>query len=797
MIKKSLLVLMFFCFLCLTGFYGHEMAVAQSDGDSTPELQPTLEESDGPLRFNQLGYGRQTLQGGSGVARYNLNIPAHWALTDGVELTLDFQTFVSRSDEQFLTGGWLTVEFNGVVLDTIVLDRNSSQSITWSIPPEALVSTTGRYLLQVTLRGNRSCDPRRDVDAIVIIHPSSQFMLPHEIVTPPRNLHQLPYPIQQNSFLPDAAVLVIPDAPTTKEMQAAFTVAAAFGRIAPRLALPLMPLNMVTPEIRNTHHLVIVGQTGSFPELEDVPFPAPESAGLDATVSDGLIQMAISPWNNSKVVLFVGGQSDEAAVKAAQALAFGMLRTGSRPDVAVVEQVDPAQTAYSLLLGRTLDRDLTLGDLGYGMETLNGPGVARLDIEFFVPLGQALAAEELASVDLVFSHSKLLNYASSGLVVQLNDERVGSARLSDDTADQARTSVILPESAIRPGINQLSFIAELSPLRDCGSTGPESTWLTIHPLSAIHLPLAPQLEPAARATTLNQYPIPFSYEPTLSTTLFVLSPADPPSWGAAAQIASDLGRRVSGTVLDMKVAYADDVPEAILQTHNLLIVGRASNLPIVAELADHLPAPFAPGSDYVEDERLPITYRVPSDRSLGYLELLPAPWNPEHTIMAVLGNSAGGVQAATAALTSSAQRRKLTGNLIIVDGEQLFVPAFLPQVGMAEQTNATPASSEVISESLPIVMVATPTIVADQTATPPAAVTPVSDVFAAAATNAATTVRENRTAEEAPLSPARSLPSEVTVVDNAPSDWPILLFLATGSMALLVVGVYYWRRRFL
>jgi hypothetical protein len=393
--------------------------------------------------------------------------------------------------------------------------------------------------------------------------------------------------------------------------------------------------------------------------------------------------MVVSPWNHIKVALVVGGNTDVAVVKAAQAVSSTVIRTGNRLDAALVEDVNALDT-----LSGFLATDRTLADLGYGVEILDGSGLSRFDLEFNVPPGQTVVAEEEAALNLIFNHSSLLDYTRSGLVLRVNNEPVGSVRLSDVSTSLVSQQIVIPRTAIHAGVNQLTLLAELSPLAECDTLGRDSLWLNIQPESSLHLPLGPAQDAVVGAVTLDGYPEPFTFDQTLSTTAFVLPANDPVAWDVAAKLAFDLGKYVNGVVLDVIVAYGHDVPEAVRQGRDLLIVGRPTTLPILAEINDRLPAPFTPGSDRVVDERLAVAYRIAPEIGLGYVEFLPAPWDSNRTVIAVLGTAEGGLRAAATALLTPEQRRKFAGDFVVVQGSQVFTPAVLTAAGAAEGSEA-------------------------------------------------------------------------------------------------------------
>ncbi|MFL5802005.1 MAG: hypothetical protein ACJ8CR_09735, partial [Roseiflexaceae bacterium] len=178
---------------------------------------------------------------------------------------------------------------------------------------------------------------------------------------------------------------------------------------------------------------------------------------------------------------------------------------------------------------------------------------------------------------------------------------------------------------------------------------------------------------------------------------FVLAPNDPTGWNIAAHVGVDLGRQMQGTLVDLAVAYANAVPEQLRKERDLLLIGRPGALALMSELGSALPAPFAPGSGLASEPDATVAYRTTHDASLGYLELLPAPWSAERSVLAVLGSTGQGLTWAGAALTTPKLRGALTGNLAVIRGDQIDSRDTRPKatVALATQPAATAQPEEV------------------------------------------------------------------------------------------------------
>ncbi len=325
----------------------------------------------------------------------------------------------------------------------------------------------------------------------VIVSSTSQFALLYDEVAPITDLTLLPRPLyQRNAVFPVPTYLVIPDAPSTQEMQAALTVAAAFGRMTSgNQSLTMLPLGRLSDEIRNSSNLILLGKTPFFSTLP-APWTAATLVPAAMLPDDGRLQLAVSPWNGARAVLIISGDSDMGVVKAAQALSNNNIQTSGRSDLAVVAEVgaasqSPDQQAVLSFPVKTH----TFADLGYGIITLTGAGSMDSFFKFVIPPG--MVADNDSYLDLTFDNSPAADLTASDLSVYINGKAIGGAVLSPQTTSVTTQRLRIPLTVLLPGANQLRIQATLVPLTLCSSPGNTNLWLTILPESVLSLPLKP------------------------------------------------------------------------------------------------------------------------------------------------------------------------------------------------------------------------------------------------------------------------------------------------------------------
>jgi len=633
-------------------------------------------ETEDQVTFSMLGLQDQIMHGPYSTLSTRFNAPSSWVLKPGAKLLLNINVSSSSASGTLNpagadAGASLQISLNDVVLENIFL-TDGFQTVEIAIPPQALTSNRldARHELVIFLNAAIDCD--FDHQTTVLIQSSSSIFLPHELIAPELDLSRFPKPIYQpSSFRPENVLILVSETPTASELKAALSVVAGFGRITGnKQPVSLVPIGQLSAERKANSHIIAVGKPESFSILGEVQFPVPVNGSAinaaNIATDDGLIQIAHSPWNQAFTVLYVGGKTDVGVVKAAQALTFGRILTGSQSDLAIVSDVS---SVYQI---PAVSENRSFASLGQDVQTISGTGTGILEYQFYVPPGQTSGVNPY--LELVFTHSALMDLNRSGAVMMLNGQSIGSFRFTEESARQVNTIQFgLPDYAIRPGNNQLEIQADLETNNQCSVLSSDGLWMTVSPTSLIHLPLVPvEFGEYSVAQNLSAYPYPFAANPNLAETAIVLPSKNLVAWNVAGSILADLGNRFAGALITLEVVFANAVNDDIRSRFDLLIVGMASELPIIAELNSEMPAPFNEGGNIANEGGLVVNYKIPEGVDMGYLQFLPSPWGSQRAIVAVLGSSTQGLEWAGTALSDSQFRSQLSGNFVVVNDKQIF-----------------------------------------------------------------------------------------------------------------------------
>lgn len=660
---------------------------ATTPADGAAETSPVLLQGENVYSFSDLGYSDEIMNGPYDYLRFRFRLPETWVLNDQTVLQLKIKNIVSStgsiSESELLaaTGATLDISFNSVWVTTLVLDWSGERIVTVPIPAKALISETGQYTLSLYLDAGIDC--LFDHQTTVVVSAESAIDLPHTLIAPKIDLTQFPRPIYQENSLASntlapkeaapALVLVTPNQPSQGELQAALTLSAGFGYLTGgNLPVNMIPVSALTAELRSSSNLFFVGKGAGFDILSQAALPAAFDGtkfnAPDAQPEDGVIQAAVSPWSPMNVVAVISSETDAGMIKAAQAASSGTIRVGSRPDLAIVSEITQKE------LIETVPVDRTLADLGYVSLQMGGMRynpVDYMDVLFYVPAGQTIDGE--AYVDVVFNNSSMLNLEQSGLSLLLNGYTIGGVNYTLESAEKITSQKIpIPGFLLKPGMNLLTIQANNHPLNICSDINYENAWTTLYDQTLIHLPLKPAEAKAVGFPTLGNMTDFLTASPNLETVTFIVVPNSMEALSAASTIAYDLGVQVIGDMVELKAAFADQSLDDFRQDQEVVLVGKPSELPMVAELGDKLPAPFDDGSNVANESIFRVIYRLPANTSLGYLELVESPWTTGRNILAVLGSTDAGVLDSANAMTNSVLRNQLAGNFAVVRGEQII-----------------------------------------------------------------------------------------------------------------------------
>ncbi len=621
---------------------------------STPAPSPTpIPIPSVDVTFEELGHSTFQLAE-SGSRKIDLYLPRHFAPNSGGSY-LDLIT--SHTPPEPEKPSVIRVTLNSAPLAVITLSPENTEPTVHRLYLRNTPLTPGRNELNISLDSGAVCNVRgARVD--VSVDGSSSFHLEYSLAQHSPDLAVYPVPFFERSFEYEPVYVVLPENPSATDLSAAATVAAGLGKFSNgEIRLAFVLDTQISADIRNNHHLIVVGKNGANRLLDQLDLPPRPD---DPVLSDehGVIQELISPWNRVRMILVVTGGSDEGLFKASRALNQEAQLLGMQGSVAIVQTVlspDPTEN-------RQPDADVTLADLGYEEEVVYGTRPHTLDYYFYMPPGCAAAEEARFTLD--FGHAAIASPTQSTLEIYFNEVPVYSVLLDESNANEGSLELSLPSWLIHPDRNgiRISIEMNLDSEDKCLFLDAQHLWAVVYSRSHIRLACASQ----DVGPSLDLFPYPFNMRPNLSGLLLILP--DRPGqldYDLMLKVAAGLGAADRGDSLTLRVTTADLVTQQDRQDRDLLVIGRPSVHSLMTELNAVLPQPFEPGSDQLQPHTESLVLALDPSWSVGIIEELAAPWDPQRTVLVLTGTTDEGVALASTGLFS--RRDALAGNVALVE----------------------------------------------------------------------------------------------------------------------------------
>ena len=414
--------------------------------------------------------------------------------------------------------------------------------------------------------------------------------------------------------------------------------------------------------------------------------------GQAVAKEDGIVQEFLSPWDDNKAILILTGLSNEAVRKASQAMSSETRFPGMTGPVALVQDILSPLEINNFAPAT----EFTFADIGYLDRTITGQGLSSLNYFFDIPYGWQLTKD--AGVDIYFTHSQLVDYEDSIISVILGQQPVASIALNDKTAVNGHIHLDLADKIRSSPDIRLRIETDMSlPDEECADLGSNRAWLHVQNHSKFFLP---HNKSDNFDFNLNDFPHPFNQNSAL-TDLIIALPDTPTieEWETVLSLAARLGNSAAGKTILPVVTMGDTRAEELANYH-VIAIGQPSRNALIREVNPQLPQPFLPGSDQIEQRLDDIVFRLPPGTSLGYLQLIPSPWDGKRAFLAITGTTIESVRW-SASIPTYQPWLLNDGNLALVRSNRTVNTIDTRQL---TKSSAAVAVATAVSEMTPVAM---------------------------------------------------------------------------------------------
>ncbi len=570
-----------------------------------------------------------------------------------------FKLHLSHGKKLLPQSSDLTIALNDEPVASLILSpTNAAKSwVAVELPVDALQAGTNTLLFRINQRlHKKGCGDVGATGLWTKIWSDSALELDGADVPGRLDLARFPHPFDTLSTVGDSpqATMVLPAQPNAAELTVAAQVAAALGRAAGWKKPPLEALtyDQLNEEGAKENHLIAIGSGQRNP--------------LAAGATAGIHEVA-SPYNGNRVLLVVSAPNEARLRNAGEMLstrsAWANLRGAYAGIAPVTVQPLPARKSRA-----------TFVDLGFVDRQVRGIGLHDLYYPLDVPYNWKITSD--ASMQVRFTHAHNLDSTRSVMQAFVNGFQVANVPLTNRNDTGGRLVIQLSPRQLHPGRNWLHLAFALHVKReDCNFRYLQEAWArisaTASTLNLAHVNSEPPLE-------LRYLPSPLVTPPDLRATLFVL-PARPTAaeLTAMVRLAAKLGTYSDADGLRLRATSDSQFGPQTAPADHVVAIGGPKHNALVARYEAALPQQLT-GSDIRQDTTKAVQQEIiePLPEGIeyqsGYIQVLPAPWPGQDTLMVVSAYDEALLARAVAVLPVLGQRLKVQGNVAVVMPKQVI-----------------------------------------------------------------------------------------------------------------------------
>lgn len=600
--------------------------------------------------------------------RVGLDLPNQWMLQYGTSfIDLHYDVFEHRSNALWSPYQGLWSPYQGILqyVEHPYVDVYINDYLAGSFDPESGKDHWVRLNFPTALMEDRPYNPTNTYTIViqyfrnndifcgfagsVTVHDDSSVNIQFDPYPPYLDLPNFPYPLVQDSFLPETLPIIIPDSFTESDLAATANVAATIGKkTGGNITLKVVTASQATPQMLADSNAIAIGQpdknafikqlysNGLLPTLLSLQGPAIIGpTGQPVMPEDGVLQLVRSTTKNIYTYLVITGNTDKAIDRAVKALANPPLGMTGNLAIISVEPNIPIQ------VDETLD---TFFFSDFGFLEKDFFGIERSEryygyLRIFVPRDWEITDDVTLYIN--YDTSANLAFHNSAINIELNGSPVGSIPLNLSPGEK---QVAIPVKAreLRPGYtNVFRFEAIIIGPLDCAEYNYRAYWMKISDKSVIKIPH----RILKAGETLPPFINPLFYL-TNATNIMVSLPSDPTADELydMSNLILQLGRQLTSISYNFMVSLNPKLDPATQITSDAILIGRPTRNPLIGKFNDVLPQPFVPGEDTLTLKQQPGFYRIQQDADIGIVEVIPAPWDPLLGITIVTGTTDKGLR---------------------------------------------------------------------------------------------------------------------------------------------------------
>ncbi len=661
-----------------------------------------VQDQDNTYTFQDLGIlsSDDSFKGINTIKEYGFQWPSAWEPQTGSTLTLVFSHAKALSEKSSIA-----VEVNGTrIASTGLTSANSDLGeLKVEIPSELWVEGYNRVRLVLYLGYEGFDCLNLDEDLLwFTVHDSSYFTFQYRMKDAAPVLNKFPLPFVSNSgILENRVTFVLPDIPTSAEINAAALVSAKLGQFA---SWRTVNLNFATETDAMANpgslegNIILVGRADQLAILNDLQAPwvwengkLKEKNGSAYPGNTGILWSGQFFADAKQSILVVTGDTDSAIVEAARALTRDSILEQLPDNLALINQVpDSVSTQETFTSTFTLEK--------YEYKDVTAWGTSEQSISYALPFATSWKVIGDVTMRLHFAHTDFANLEESYLTIQVNGTPAGTVSLTSENANDAWADLVLPARLFDFGDNRITVVSNINlpdayqdDRFDCLDDNTTAAWIVVYADTELTVPLGPSTE----VLSINEFPYAFIGSSDLSDFGVILPDESNQTVNELViKLSEFLGHYLNSDGIDLQVYTPAELAALSEKPTHFMLIGIPTQNSEIVKLNDHLPQPFEEGTNNpVTQTDIVQTNTINAD--IGYLEALI---NEGYPVLIATGTTDKGIAWAIDALMDSTNIKNLYGDLALTRAEGSISSALIQNmeelVPAAEELPVQPQKEE-------------------------------------------------------------------------------------------------------
>ncbi len=505
------------------------------------------------------------------------------------------------------------------------------------------------------------------------------------------DLKQFPSPfITKPPVEKDVVTLVYPDEPSTEDVSAAFYIANTLAHYASWKGVDIsaMPLSAFAASDKKATNVIMIGQSDVL-RLENLTIKLPlgvengrlmDENGKPLMSDKGVIILAASPWDVSKALLLITGNSPQAVTKAVLGL-----RDENFTNSVLYNEYSFVSQLRNINTTKISWHDVSLEALGYKDALIEGIGQRVLNYDLDLPETKIPAKMSLSLQYIVSPF--LVQGPGSYLTLQVNDIPVDGTHLFRDGTKMQTWQAVVSGHMLHPGRNRISIIFNMQLQRDKCTPGDYTlAWAKLSSSSNLDVAfsdVSPDLNLSmfmhADNALLLAVPEDQSF---LSNQKFIQAVID---FGKIAPYGNQF------TVISSKKLSSDNAVGK-----NIIYLGRVIDNPVMQSLLPSLPFVLT-NNKFVIKPALESYLNISQETPSALMEVIPSPFSQNKMMLLIDGHDGDALLKAFSLLSSQAVNKYVNGDAVLIYPNSTFTSLQSQRIAITGKNKEIIASSSRIA----------------------------------------------------------------------------------------------------